>query len=293
MHFPEIDLIAVYDLGLSALERAILAKVENVQIRQVPPFCPHYLDADNFAWKTAAVCEALEYGEAVLWLDAGIELQGPIDDLFETIETDGYLFNITPLNQPNCKIGNLSHARSLSLLDADSDFVRNSYMVNGGVMGYLRGHPASGIARAAMEYAADPEIIVGPRETHRHDQTIYSVLRVKNGLPAQYYMFDLERINPRYRFLIRATEPVPATVLSNRASGDLHIYLLVTRDQRPYALARSINFGRSVLPAWLLLLVRIMIGKPMTFLTKRIRRLKASVSRKTPVSNEQAPVEGK
>lgn len=275
--FASIELILVYDLGLSSIERRILSRVRKVLIREVPPFCPHYRDLHGFAWKTAAVCDALEYGEAILWLDAGIEIQRALDDLFETIEHDGYLFTVTPLDQENCKIGTLSHQRSLELLGADTEFFRNSLMVNAGVMGYLRNHLASALAYEAMHYAANPEIILGPRYSHRHDQTIYSILRVKNRLPAQYHMFHLENVERKYRFLVRASqqEPIPAHVLSGWRRTDLHIYLLVTRDHRPYARLGSLEFLGAPFVPWFLLAVRIATGKPAVFLKKRWRRITA------------------
>jgi hypothetical protein len=249
--------ILVYDLGLSSMERLILSYVKDVSIRQVPPFCPHYLDVGSFAWKTAALCDALEEGMAVLWLDAGIEIQGSLDDLFETIERDGYLFTVTPLDQPNCRIGHLSHQRSLELLGADSAFFRNSLMVNAGVMGYLSGHPASELAYEAMQFAANPEITVGPRYSHRHDQTIYSVLRVKSGLPAQYNIFHLENVNAQFPFLIKAMgqEIVRDDVASGWSRTGLHIYLLVTRDRSPFDFGDSIEFAPHV--SWARLLLRI------------------------------------
>lgn len=245
INYPQIDRVLIYDLGLLSLERSILARVKKVQIRKVPPFCAHYMDVGSFAWKTAAICDALEHGNAVLWLDAGIEIQDSLDDLFETVEQDGYLFTVTPLDHPNCRIGHLSHDRSLELLGADTGFFRDSLMVNAGVMGYLRGHPASELAYEAMRFAADPEIIVGPRYSHRHDQTIYSVLRVKRGLRAQFNIFNLENVDSRFPFLIKAKgqDIVPDDVLSGWSRSKLHIYLLITRDRKPFDSAGSIEFA--------------------------------------------------
>jgi hypothetical protein len=234
---PVFGAVLVYDLGLTSVERFVLANVSRVAVRRVPRFCAHYMDVENFAWKTAAICDALKLGKTVLWLDAGTEIQSSLDDLFSTIEQDGYLFTVTPLDHPNCRIGHLSHRRSLELLGADSEHIRNALMVNAGVMGYLGGHPATQIAVSAMEYAANPEIIIGPRHTHRHDQTIYSVLRVKNGLRAQYNIFQLESVNSEFPFLVRAwqQEIVPAERTAAWKAEDLHIYLLITRDRKSFA----------------------------------------------------------
>lgn len=274
-NYPEFDGILIYDLGLSWLERLILARMRKIQIKQVFPFCPHYLDIGSFAWKTAAICDALEQGTAVLWLDAGIEVQGPLDDLFETIERDGYLFTVTPLDHPNCRIGHLSHQRSLELLGADSAFLRNSLMVNAGVMGYLSGHRASEIAFEAMQFAANPEIIVGPRYSHRHDQTIYSVLRVKSNLRAQYNIFNLDNVHAQYPFLIRAKgeEIVPDAVASAWSWSEVHAYLLITRDMRPFRLAGSIEFAPHSFFARLLLLVGVVTSRQAAGIRRGLEHL--------------------
>jgi hypothetical protein len=276
VNHAEIDRIVIYDLGLSSLERMILRRVQKAQIREVPAFCPHYLDVENFAWKTAAICDALEHGKAVLWLDAGAEIQCSLDDLFRTIEKDGYLFTVTPLDHPNCRIGHLSHPRALELLDADSDFFRNSLMVNAGVMGFLRGHPVSKLAYKAMEFAANPEIIVGPRYSHRHDQTIYSVLRVKAALPAQYNIFHLHNVDPRYPFLVKARgqDVVPDVVASGWIPSALHIYVLITRDGKPFDFASSIDFAPISVGAGLLLRVGLASLHQIAIATRRLGNLR-------------------
>ena len=243
LRHPEIDAILVYDLGMSFLERMIVKNIQKVVLKEVPPFCPHYLEVEHFAWKTAAICDALENGQAVLWLDAGAELQTSIDDLFVTIETDGCLFCISPVESPNIKIGHLSHARSLELLDADNQPIRNSTMVNAGVIGFLSSHSASEVAFTAMKYAANPEIIKGPRTTHRHDQTIYSVLRVKKGYIAQFYFFLAEKIR-KYPFLIRASSQdiVLGDLISSWNYSQPHIFLIITRTSEAFAHAIYLKF---------------------------------------------------
>ena len=244
LRYPDVDAILVYDLGMSSIERTILKGIRKILLKQVPEFCPHYLEIQHFAWKTAAICDALSYGNSVLWLDAGAEIQSSLEDLFLTIENDGYLFSSTPLDSPNCRIGNLSLQKSLKLLGADNEFIRNSFMVNAGVIGFLRGHSASDIAYRAMEFAANPEIIKGPRATHRHDQTIYSVLRVKNGYHTQYHMFHLERIQT-YPFLMRASQPgiISFDEISSWERSVLHIYLSITRDREPFSHVENLCWG--------------------------------------------------
>jgi hypothetical protein len=145
-------------------------------------------------------------------------------------------------------------------------------MVNAGVMGYLSGHPASAVAFAAKEYAANPEIIVGPRHSHRHDQTIYSVLRVRAKLGAQFNIFNLPNVNARYPFLVAATsvEIVPQSVASTWHSHDLQIYLLIVREARQYSQMHELQFSANRRIAMLFLWFRMVIGRPSALLRKHL-----------------------
>ena len=244
LRYPDVDAILVYDLGMSSIERTILKGIRKILLKQVPEFCPHYLEIQHFAWKTAAICDALSYGNSVLWLDAGVEVQSSLEDLFLSIENDGYMFCVTPMDHPGFRIGYLSHQKSLELLDADNEFVKNSLMVHAGVMGYLRDHSASKLAFTAMKYAANPEIIKGSRNTHRHDQTIFSVLRVKNKYPAQFNLFFVANHDVPFPFLIRSTSSglVSSKTLNSWKNSDLHIYLFITRDKEPFSHIEHIEY---------------------------------------------------
>jgi FkbM family methyltransferase len=56
-----------------------------------PPDSPCHKEA-HYAFKMFAVKEAIRRGyETILWLDAGAEVTGPLDIVFEKIEADGYL----------------------------------------------------------------------------------------------------------------------------------------------------------------------------------------------------------
>ncbi len=114
---------------------------------------------------------------------------------------------------------------------------------------------ASDIAYAAKRYAANPEIVKGPRTTHRHDQTIYSVLRVKNGYCPQYHIFHVEKIQT-YPFLMRASQPgiVPFDQIASWERSNLHIYLHITRDREPFSHVDYLWWGNnSIIPRYLLL----------------------------------------
>ena len=188
-HHPEGIDVRVYDLGLSGVERRIVAALERTTLHDVPRFCAHALVPDLFAWKIAAIHDTLRSVKgAVLWLDAGTEAVRPLDALFGAIERDGCLFNVCPYDYAFARVGSLTTKRCLEGMDATSPEDREAYFVNAGIQGYLYGHPACAVIKEAMHYAADPAIIGGSRADHRQDQSIISVLRVRHGLPATFWL---------------------------------------------------------------------------------------------------------
>lgn len=82
------DHIAVYDLGLSAFQRRLLAGARGVEVHTVPPFVPHWREA--FTWKPWIWTHADVNADAVIWLDAGLTVLRPLTAFVEGIEERGY-----------------------------------------------------------------------------------------------------------------------------------------------------------------------------------------------------------
>ena len=154
-----IDAIVVFDLGLYRSQRWFVSNIKSVKVRDINPFCDHFREIEAFAWKTDAIWQTLEKHQeaAVLWLDAGMELQRPLDDLFESLEQTGYLFNVTPIKGcSTCKIGQLTHDACFEYMGVEKHRVAEEFFCNAGLLGFVSGHAASRMARAAREYAAIP-----------------------------------------------------------------------------------------------------------------------------------------
>ena len=80
------DRILVYDLGLSRVQRGLLERVEGVEVRQVPPFVPHW--AQCWSWKPW-IWTHVDAG-LLLYLDAGVTVLRELTDPLEQIESRGY-----------------------------------------------------------------------------------------------------------------------------------------------------------------------------------------------------------
>jgi len=106
--FDHLDQIAVFDLGLSEEQKAILKSVEKTEVYAVEKTNPDlftYFQTNAagrtvrgwFAWKPVVIKQALDLFPYVLYLDSGtLVLQSP-DTLFQHIQQNGYyLMQISP-----------------------------------------------------------------------------------------------------------------------------------------------------------------------------------------------------
>jgi hypothetical protein len=80
------DRIVVFDLGLDARQRSLLASVDGVEVRRVPPFVPHW--AQCFTWKPWAWMQM--DADRIFWLDAGATVLRSLAAALERVDDDGH-----------------------------------------------------------------------------------------------------------------------------------------------------------------------------------------------------------
>lgn len=89
-----IDRIVVYDLGLTEAQRWLLSACEGVVLERYPttePW-PGYCSPKSYMYKCHAIHEARRHVEAdgeVLWIDAGVCVTGPLNEVFDRIRAQG------------------------------------------------------------------------------------------------------------------------------------------------------------------------------------------------------------
>jgi hypothetical protein len=81
------DRIVLYDLGLGPLQRLLARSIRGAELRDVPPFAPHWREGRT--WKTW-IWTQFDEGDDVFWLDAGITVLRPLDDAVTQIREHGY-----------------------------------------------------------------------------------------------------------------------------------------------------------------------------------------------------------
>lgn len=83
---PIFDGIVVYDLGLTPWQRRLIEAVRGVDVREVPPFMDRW--REGRAWKTWIWTHS--DASKLVWLDAGLSVLRPLDELLARIDADGY-----------------------------------------------------------------------------------------------------------------------------------------------------------------------------------------------------------
>ncbi|MBP6901697.1 MAG: hypothetical protein KBC73_16500 [Burkholderiaceae bacterium] len=86
-YFPDRPRIVVYDIGLSWLHRVELGRRTGVELRDVPPFVPHW--RENWSWKLHVLTDVP--GRYVLYLDlANFVILRSLAPWFLAIQKHGY-----------------------------------------------------------------------------------------------------------------------------------------------------------------------------------------------------------
>lgn len=106
-NFDSLEIILVFDLGLSAPQKLILNSIEKIKVCQVKKTHPDILTffalPSNkrilgwFGWKPVVIMQALQEEGCpyVIYLDAGTTVLKTLDDLAEHIATQGYFLATT------------------------------------------------------------------------------------------------------------------------------------------------------------------------------------------------------
>ena len=80
--------IIIYDLGLSENRQKEIFTWQWVTLYQSPIKSA----LKTYTWKPLCIREAVDTYEKVLWIDAGSDVRGSLEPIFEYIDRDGYFF---------------------------------------------------------------------------------------------------------------------------------------------------------------------------------------------------------
>lgn len=102
-NFDQLGELAVFNLGLTKDQVSELSRIEKISVHEVeqthPDLFKHFDTRPDrvkrvrgwYAWKPVALKQALELFPYMVYMDSGMMVLGPIDELFEHIWKHGYL----------------------------------------------------------------------------------------------------------------------------------------------------------------------------------------------------------
>jgi len=151
-----------------------LAQIKDAgyEVRAVEPFCPHW--RKHFTWKVWCWNDAP--ATRVLWLDAGVAVLRPLDEVFLAIRAQGYF--VVPTYYLLSENASADVCRGCGVRP---EFRQGRLTFAGGIIGFDRSHDRIGpLLREALALAGEEENLRATEPGHRHDQALISLLLHKH-----------------------------------------------------------------------------------------------------------------
>ena len=169
LNWPQHPPVLVYDLGLDETTLSTLRE-HNIPVKKVPPFCAHW--RTHYTWKIW--CWNNVPAQQFLWLDAGIAVLNPLDEVFATLTQTGYF--VIPTYHLLTENASLAACQCCGL---SPEFRNGRMTLAAGVIGFDKGERITSILKEALVVALNENCIKATEPMHRHDQAIISLLMHK------------------------------------------------------------------------------------------------------------------
>jgi len=169
LNWPGHPPIRVYDIGLDDDTLRVL-DANDVEVIKVPEFCAHW--RKHFTWKIWCWNDAP--AREILWMDAGLVVLKPLDDVFRAIKNIGYF--VVPTYHSLTE--NVSEAACRGC-GVDAGFRDGKVTMAGGFIGFRKEGQILEILEKALSVALIEDNIASTEKMHRHDQAIISLLLYK------------------------------------------------------------------------------------------------------------------
>ncbi len=177
------DWVLVYALGLTDAQRRRLGALHRVIVLDYPAECSSFFDGyfepKNYGYKCAAIWDAKHAageGGTVLWIDAGVALVRPIDEVFGIIERDGIFF-VDHDDKPSWPFYNatFTHPQCAEAMDATGAELLGPHLCSC-FLGYKVGGAGQQLIDEAYAYSQDPKVVVHskhpPAQQRREPSTL-------------------------------------------------------------------------------------------------------------------------
>ena len=170
LNWPDHPPVRVYDLGLEPETLAALEEA-GVTVIRVPPFVPHW--RKHFTWKIWAWNDAP--ARDILWIDAGVAVLKPLDDVFTAIERLGYF-----VGPSNYSLAEEASAKACEGCGVPPGFREGKMTIAATVAGFRKEGTVAALLEEALTVASTERYIAATQPRHRHDQAVLSLLMYKH-----------------------------------------------------------------------------------------------------------------
>jgi hypothetical protein len=236
LNFDDLEVIFVYDLGLDINQINQLENIQKLEIKNVEKTNSDILtniQTDHhrwvkglFSWKPVIIRDMLNYYDSFLYVDAGTTFLKPINNLFNHINENGYLFfdcghSIKWMTtQYVIEKLNLQTENNLWLLDDVT------HGIDAGFMGISK-KIEKDFVDTMYEFSKDMKLFFDDGTcpngwgTGRHDQTLFSIIAKKNNY--NILIHDRDDI-PSYLNFDDKKIKIHITHLSHRVNQETDIF---------------------------------------------------------------------
>lgn len=169
LNWPQHPPVLVYDIGLDQTTLDTL-RTHTIPVKQVPAFVPHW--RRHFTWKPWCWHDAP--ARTVFWIDAGVTVLKPLDDVFEKTEESGYF--VTTSGYPLEVEASEAACRGCGV---PPEFRQGKKTLASTLVGLRKDGPVGAIVDEALAVAHTEAHMAATLTTHRHDQAVLSLLLYK------------------------------------------------------------------------------------------------------------------
>jgi len=170
LNWPDHPPVRVYDIGLDDNTLRTL-DINHIEVVQVPPFCPHW--RKHFTWKIWCWNDAPAHD--VLWMDSGLVVLKPLNEVFPAMDHLGYF--VVPTYHLLTENASEAACRGCGL---DIKFRDGKMTLAGTFIGFRKEGQILRTLQEALSVAMVEEHIASTERMHRHDQAIISLLLYKH-----------------------------------------------------------------------------------------------------------------
>ena len=202
-NYPNHPDIYVYDLGLNFLFKKEIEKIDGVKLLKIPKFVKHWRSC--YTWKTYILNTPIS--DLNFYIDSGCQILKPLDEIFEKIDSQDYLF-ISQGKEVLMK--DITPIEYIKLLDIDTDIL-DKEVIAAGIFGFKNNSNIknitsvlydSGVCGLSLGFSKNEQWknkgvnkndFIRNCKMFRHDTTLLSLFIYKNK--SEYIIEDIDKFS--------------------------------------------------------------------------------------------------